>query len=140
MSDAPTDAPAKPTAPLHQYETRYCRDSEGRRIEFRQLLPGSTDPGPEHFSEFLGTVTVNLVVAGVSNPLPVQFNIPGVRDVMGAFKVFDGLAQKAAEQAKARMESSLMRAQLAAGGRAGAAAGLGVPGRNGEPRRLIELG
>jgi hypothetical protein len=134
---------AEKPKPYFLYETRYLRDSVGRRIEFQQLLPGSPDPGPEHFHEFIGLASVNLVINGMSNPLPIRFNIPGVKDVLQAFKVFDALAQKAAEDAKAKVESGLLRAQLTAGGRAGAAAGLGTPGANGggkEPRRLIELG
>lgn len=142
MADTPSETPPVPEPPCYQYETRYFRDSKGRRIEFQQLLPGSLDPGPEHFHEFIGLASVNLIINGVSNPLPVRFNIPGVKNVLQAFQVFDALAQKAAEDAKAKVESKLTRAALLAGGQAGLAAGLGAqPGKNGsEPRRLIELG
>ena len=130
-----TDTPAEPQVPFHVYESRIINDSRGRQIEFRQLVPGSADPGKEHFHELIGMTTITIraqLVPGMppdEQALPVPFNIPmgeggGVPDIMAAFKVFDILADKAREEARTKLEAMISSRKKALGSK------IVVPGRD----------
>lgn len=115
MPDATPDKPV----PYHAFETRQLSDSEGRRIELRQLVPGSPDPGRTVFRELTGIARLVLTIAGIPHDVPVPFNIPygdgGVPDVMAAFKVFDKLAEKALKHAQETLERRFREKQIAEG-------------------------
>ncbi len=120
MSD---DATPTEDVPYHAWETRLLQDTEGRTIEFRQLIPGCPDPGPEHFTELEGITHLMMSVQHptrglLSMSVPVRFKIPmgpgGVPDVKAAFTVFDALALKAQEIAKVDLEAKLAAEKRAA--------------------------
>jgi hypothetical protein len=117
------DATPTEEVPYHAWETRILQDSEGRTIEFRQLIPGSPDPGPAHFQEMTGVTHLMMTIhhptqGQVSRSVPVRFNIPygdgGVPDPAAAFKVFDKLAEKAAEEAKEDLDAKIAAEKRAA--------------------------
>ena len=107
-----------PTPPYHIFERRYFEDSEGRRIEFRQLVPGSfeREPGPLEFAEFLGASSVGIVIMGVQQHAPIRFPIVAP-SLIEAFKKFDAEEIKAKERAKALAEEKLRAKQQELAGR-----------------------
>ena len=115
--------PLSKEVPYHAWELRVLQDVDGRVIEFRQLLPGCADPGPEHFAELTGVTHLLMTVqhpqrGTMSKSIPVRFNIPygasGVPDPIAAFKVFDTLAEAAQVEAKANLDQKIAFEQRAA--------------------------
>jgi len=98
--------------PYHIFERRHFEDAEGRRIEFRQLVPGSFEhePSPTEFVEFLGHTSVTVTIMGIPQGAPVRFPIVA-KDLIEAFKLFDGERDKAQTRAKEMAEAKLREKQ-----------------------------
>lgn len=128
------DAPLAESVPYHIFETRYLADRDGRRIEFRQLVPGSPDPGGV-FHPLTGIARLVLTVAGTPHDIPVRFTIPygaqGVPDIAFAFKVFDQLAERALKEAQEKLEQRFREKKIAE------AAQIVIPGLNGPVSRRV---
>jgi len=98
--------------PYHIFERRHFEDSEGRRIEFRQIVPGSFahEPSPTEFIEFLGHTSVTVTIMGIPQGAPVRFPIVA-KDLIAAFKMFDVEKAKAQTRAKEMAEARLREKQ-----------------------------